>query len=174
MVATTLELQPILRSRSLDAIDPNSLTRLTIRELDELFADLDLASLGELQGHKRGRVMAMSGFDWVPGIARSTVLRFVNQLPIWRGKNFEGEFGTNAWLLGGGRLQFARYLVREAPALDGRGMVIRLDYDVAANPRPLRRIVGELRHLGPGLFLARMQYLWGERVVKILYFTLES
>jgi hypothetical protein len=174
MVATTLELQPAARSHSLDAIDPNSLTRLTIRELDELFADLDSASLGELQGYKRGRVMAVSGFDWVPGIARSSVLRFVNELPIWRGENFDGEFGANVWLLGGGRLQFARYLVREAPALDGRGPVIRLDYDVAANPRPLRRIVGELRHLGPGLFLARMQYLWGDRVVKILYFTLES
>jgi len=119
-------------------------------------------------------VMAVSGFDWVPGIARSTVLRFVNELPIWRGKSFEGEFGANAWLLGNGRLQFARYLVREAPALDGRGPVIQLDYDVAANPRPLRRIVGELRHLGPGLFLARMQVLWGDRVVKIMYFTLES
>lgn len=174
MAATTLELQHAARGHSLDAIDPNSLTRLTIRELDEMFAELDPAALGELQGHKRGRVMAVSGFDWVPGIARSTVLRFVNELPIWRGKNFEGEFGTNVWLLGGGQLQFARYLVREAPALDGRGPVIRLDYDVAANPRPLRRIVGELRHLGPGLFLARMQYLWGDRVVKILYFTLES
>ena len=174
MVATTLELQPAVRSHSLDAIDPNSLTRLTIRELDELFGDLDSASLGQLQGHKRGRVIAVSGFDWVPGVARSTVLRFVNELPIWRGKNFEGEFGTNAWLLGSARLQFARYLVREAPALDGQGPVIRLDYDVAANPRPLRKIVGELRQLGPGLFLARMQYLWGDRVVKILYFTLES
>lgn len=174
MVATTLDLPHVPRSRELDAVDPDSLTRLTIRELDTVFADLEGATLGELQGRKRGRVMAVSGFDWVPGIARSTVLRFVNELPIWRGNQFEGEFGTNVWLLGGGHLQFARYLVREAPALDGQGRVIRLDYDVAANPRALRRIVGELRHLGPGLFLARLQYMWGDRVVKILYFTLES
>ncbi|MFV8750934.1 hypothetical protein ACNOYE_10355 [Nannocystaceae bacterium ST9] len=174
MIATTLDLQPNAQGHSLDAVDPDSLTRLTIHELDSVFAELDAASLGELQGHKRGRVMAVSGFDWVPGVARSLVMRFVNELPIWRGNTFEGEFGANAWLLGGGRLQFARYLVREAPALDGRGPVIRLDYDVAANPRPLRRIVGELRHLGPGLFLARLQYMWGDRVVKILYFTLES
>ncbi len=177
MSATTLpsfELQQAHRSQSLHAVDPASLTRLSMRELDQLFAELDPATLGELQGQKRGRVLAVSGFDWVPGVARSAVLRFVNELPIWRGKTFEGEFGANAWLLGGGRLQFARYLVREAPALDGQGTVIRLDYDVAANPRPLRRIVGELRHLGPGLFLARMQYMWGEKVVKIMYFSLES
>lgn len=143
-------------------------------ELDLLFAELDPATLGELQGRKRGRVLGLSGLDWVPGVARSTLFGLLNELPIWRGKSFEGEFGANAWLLASQRLQFARFLVREAPALDGGGMVIRLDYDVAANPAPLRRIVGELRHLGPGLFLARMQYLWGERVLKVLYVTLES
>lgn len=173
MVATTLDLPHVPR-RELSELDPDALTRLTIRELDELFAGLDRATLGELQGRKRGRVMAVSGFDWVPGVARSAVLRFVNELPIWRGTQFEGEFGSNLWLLGGGHLQFGRYVVREAPALDGQGSVIRLDYDVAANPRALRRIVGELRHLGEGVFLVRLQYLWGDRVVKILYFTLEQ
>src|SRR5690606_22795831 len=143
-------------------------------ELDNLFGELDVASLAELQGRKRGRVLAASGLDWIPGVARSALFGLINELPIWRGKSFEGEFGANTWLLPGHRLQFARFLVREAPALRGQGTVIRLDYDVAANPAPLRKIVGELRHLGPGLFLARVQYLWGDRVVKILYFTLES
>ncbi|NJK32308.1 MAG: hypothetical protein HC927_07800 [Deltaproteobacteria bacterium] len=174
MSAATVELQQAPRSHSLHAVDPASLTRSTMRELDQLFAELDPATLGELQGRKRGRVLAVSGFDWIPGVARSAVLAFVNELPIWRGKNFEGEFGANDWLVGGARLQFARYLIREAPALDGQGSVVQLDYDVAANPGVLRRIVGEVRHLGPGLFLGRMQYLWGEKVVKVMYFSLES
>lgn len=143
-------------------------------ELDTRFAELPPATLAELQGHKRGRVLAVSGLDWVPGVARSALFALVNELPLWRGQHFEGEFGSNAWLLPGPGLPFARYLVREAPAVDGSGPTIRLDYDVRANPRPLRRIVGELRQLDEGLFLARTQYLWGERVIKVLYFTLEG
>ena len=173
-MSATATLQPHARPSSLHAVDARSLARMSMGELDGLFADLDVATLGELQGRKRGRVLAVSGLDWVPGVARSAVFGLVNELPIWRGKSFEGEFGANAWLLGSHRLQFARFLVREAPGLDGDGVVIRLDYDVAANPAPLRRIVGELRHLAPGLFLARMRLMWGDRVVKVLYFTLES
>jgi hypothetical protein len=170
----TSTLQPELRASSLHAVDAASLARMSMTELDGLFAELEPAGLGELQGRKRGRILALSGLDWVPDAARSALFQLLNQLPIWRGKHFEGEFGANAWLLPGHNLKFARYLVREAPAEDGTGSVIRLDYDVAANPRPLRGIVGELRHLGPGLFLARMQYSLGDRVIKVLYFTLES
>src|SRR5690606_12269518 len=172
-MSTTATLQQQVRPSSLHAVDARSLARMTMVELDEVFGELDPAALGELQGRKRGRVLGLSGLDWIPGVARSTLFSLLNELPIWQGKRFEGEFGANAWLLPNQRLQFARFLVREAPSLEGEGMVIRLDYDVAANPAPLRRIVGELRHLGPGLFLARMQYLWGERVVKVLYVTLE-
>jgi hypothetical protein len=167
-------LQSNARSTSLHAVDPASLSRMPIAALDELFADLDPASLAQLQGHKRGRVIAVSGIDWVPGVVRSALLGLVNQLPIWRGEVFEGEFGANAWLLPGARLEFARYVVREAAALDGSGPVLQLDYDVSANPKPLRRIVGELRYLAPGLFLVRMQLMWGARVIRASYFTLES
>jgi hypothetical protein len=167
-------LQPNAPASSLHAFDPASLSRMSIAALDELFADLEPASLAQLQGHKRGRVLAVSLLDWIPAGARSALLGLVNQLPIWRGEVFEGEFGANAWLLPGHRLEFARYVVREAPALDGSGPVIRLDYDVSANPKPLRSIVGELRYLAPGVFLVRMQLMWGTRVVRVSYFTLES
>jgi len=173
-MSTTATLQPQARPSSLHAVDGRSLARMTMVELDSLFGELDPAGLDELQGRKRGRVLALSGLDWIPSTARSAVFGLLHELPIWRGKSFDGEFGANAWLFANQRLQFARFLVREAPALDGEGSVVRLDYDVAANPAPLRRILGELRHLAPGLFLARMQILWGDRVVKVLYFTLES
>lgn len=173
-MTATATLQQHARPSAIHAVDARSLARKSMVELDALFSELDVASIGELQGHKRGRMLAVSGFDWVPGVARGAVLGFVNELPIWRGKSFDGEFGANAWLLPGHQLQFARFLVREASSLDGAGTVIQLDYDVAANFAPLRKIVGELRHLAPGVFLARMQFLWGERVVKVLYFSLES
>lgn len=173
-MTATATLQQQAQPSSLHAVDARSLARMSMAELDGLFADLDVASVGQLQGRKRGRVLAVSGLDWIPGVARGAAWGLVNELGIWRGKTFEGEFGTNAWLVPGHLLEWGRFLVREAPAIDGVGPVIRLDYDVAANPAPLRNIVGELRHLAPGLFLARMQLRWGEHVVKALYFAIES
>ena len=52
--------------------------------------------------------------------------------------------------------------------------MLRLAYDVAANPGPLRRVVAELRHLGPGLFLGRLHVTIAERELRVSYFTLEG
>jgi hypothetical protein len=52
--------------------------------------------------------------------------------------------------------------------------VLRLSYDVAANPPPLRRIVGELRRLGPRRFLGRMHVITRRGPLRLLYFTLEA
>lgn len=153
---------------SLHAVDPTSLGRLSMAELDELFAELDVAELTQLQGHKRGHVLALGGLDWLPAAVRRAVL---TRGP-WRGSSFEGEFGSNTWLLD--RLEFAHYVVREAPAIDGSGPVLRLDYDVAINPKPLRGFVGELRYLAPGLCLTRMWYVVGERKLLVSYLLLES
>lgn len=154
-------------------VDPASLSRLSMEQLDELFTTLEPAVLEQLQGHKRGRMLAMTGLDWVPAPLRHALL---NRGP-WRGEQIDGEFGANAWLSSRRSLEFARYIVREAPSIDGSGPVLRLDYDVAKNPRPLRGLFGELRQLGPGLFLARLYYRRGRgdgRVLPISYFTLES
>ena len=51
---------------------------------------------------------------------------------------------------------------------------MRLDYDVSENPLPVRAILGELRSLGPGLFLGRMHYRAGSARSCVLYFTLEA
>lgn len=153
---------------SLHAVDPASLGRLSMSELDELFAELDVAELAQLQGHKRGHVLALGGLDWLPARVRRALLA----RGPWRGNSFEGEFGSNTWLLD--RLEFAHYVVREAEAIDGSGPVLRLDYDVAINPKPLRGFVGELRYLAPGLCLTRMWYVLGERTLRVSYLLLES
>jgi hypothetical protein len=153
---------------SLHAVDPASLGRLSMTELDELFAELDVAELAQLQGHKRGHVLALGGLDWRPAPVRRALLA---RAP-WRGNSVEGEFGSNTWLLD--RLEFAHYVVREAQAIDGSGPVLRLDYDVAINPKPLRGFVGELRYLAPGLCLTRMYYVLGDRTLQVSYLLLES
>ena len=159
---------------SLDAIDPASLARMSLAELDAIFADLDPATLSQLQGHKRGRLLAVAGLDWLPPSLRGALMSAIDRLPLWRGETVDGEFGANAWLLPGRQLEFGRYLLREAPANDGSGPVIRLDYDVTANPKPLRRISAELRLLAPGLFLARVHIPWRDKERRVSYFALEG
>ena len=85
-----------------------------------------------------------------------------------------GERGTNLWGIGPFRRSFAEFRVETAAALDGSGPCLRLDYDVPENPLPLRGILGELRALGPGLFLGRMHYRAGSGGACLLYFTLEA
>jgi hypothetical protein len=153
---------------SLHAVDPASLGRLSMAELADLFAELEVAELSQLQGRKRGHVLAFGGLDWLPAPVRRALLA---RAP-WRGNRVDGEFGSNTWVFD--RLEFAHYVVREAQAIDGTGPVLRLDYDVAINPKPLRGFVGELRYLAPGLCLARMFYVIGERTLPVSYLLLES
>jgi hypothetical protein len=56
---------------------------------------------------------------------------------------------------------------------DGQPALL-LDYDVPQNPWFMRAILGELRILGPGTYLARMRWRIGERAITILYFTLQE
>jgi hypothetical protein len=72
------------------------------------------------------------------------------------------------------RRSFGHFRVAPGPALDGSGSCVRLDYDVPENPLPMRGILGEVRALGPGLFLGRMLYRAGSARTCLLYFTLEA
>ena len=128
-----------------------SLARQGTGALDQLFGTLPAARIDGLRPHMRGHLVAVAGLDWVPGGVRALVF----ERGLWRGNNFDGEFGSNAWVVGS-RIEFARFLVREGEAVDGIGKVLRMDYDVAANPRVLRGLVGELRELGGGAVLGRM------------------
>ena len=147
------------------AVDPGSLAQQSVPALDRLFASLEAPTPEQLSGSWRGSLIAVAGLDWLPGPVR----RAVFDRSLWEGVSFDGEFGTNTWALG---RDFARFLAHEAPALDAKGRVIRLDYDVAINPRPLRGLVGELRSLGPGLFLVRMRYRHPRGLVTVSYVVL--
>lgn len=159
-------------NRGLHNVDTKALARMSMAALDELFAKLEPAKVGELQGHKRGQLLALRGLDFLPGAARQLLMNVINRLPIWSGERFEGEFGTNAWILPGSRIEFAHYLVREHESLDDGSPVLRLDYDVAPNPKLLRDLVAELRELKPGVYLARTRYRIAGRAPKVSYFLL--
>jgi hypothetical protein len=160
-----------LRQRA--PVDARSLASRSRAQLDALFASL--AAPTELQGDLRGTQIDLAGLDRLPRTLRSGILA-VLRAPAspWRGKRLAGNHGTNLWAIGPFRRTFARFRVAPAGALDGSGPCLQLDYDVPENPLPVRGIVGELRTLGPGLFLGRMHYRVGSGRTCLLYFTLAA
>ena len=154
------------------AVDARSLSRRTRAELDGLFASLRAPAPTDLGGDLRGTQVDLGGLDRLPGPIRAGILATLRgPLGLWRGKRLSGDRGTNLWPAG---RTFARFRIAIADAVDGTGPCLQLDYDVPENPLPLRGILGELRTLGPGLFLGRMHYRIGTGRACLLYFTLEA
>lgn len=146
---------------------------LTGRSFAELAAIFDAlphpaaAPCGEL----RGRAVALAGAQRLPRPARRSATRVLAGLiaPVWRGKRLAADGGVNRWLPLRSPLAFAHFA--SVRAADG---ALLLDYDVPQNPRPLRRIVGELRSVAPGRCLGRMDVAVGARRHTVLFFTLEG
>ena len=156
------------------AVDTRSLARLHRAEIDALFASLP-APRAAIDGDLRGIQIDLAGLERLPRALRAAILATLRgPLGVWRGKRLVGDRGTNVWGIGSLRRTFAQYRVATADALDGSGPCLQLDYDVPENPLPLRGILGELRTLGPGLFLGRMHYRVGSGGTCLLYFTLEA
>ncbi len=156
-------------------VDARSLARCSRAELDALFAALAPPALGEIAGDLRGTQIDLTGLERIPRSLRAAILASLRgPLGLWRGKRISGDRGTNLWGFGPARRAFAQFRVAVADALDGSGPCAQLDYDVPENPLPLRGVLGELRALGPGLFLGRMHYRVGSGRACLLYFTLES
>ncbi len=161
--------------RAHPGIDVRALARRSRPQLDLLFASLSAPALEQLDGDLRGTQVDVAGVDRLPPRLRAALLA-VLRAPAgpWRGKRLAGTRGTNLWAVGPLRRTFAQFRVTLAEAVDGSGPCLQLDYDVPENALPLRGILGELRTLGPGLFLGRMHYRVGSGRTCLLYFTLES
>jgi hypothetical protein len=138
------------------------------RTLDELAA-LDVAaleavyragtvpaSLRALDGSPVCRMLAVRGLD--AGPAFELIRRFAkSEVFPWAGKSFaakdDGEgAGINRVRLAGTRRWFPFQTRVEPSAIDGAPCIL-LDYDLDANPKPIRMIRDELREVAPGLFL---------------------
>ena len=157
------------------AVDARSLSRRSRAALDALFASLPAPEPATLAGELRGTQIDLAGLERLPHRVRAAFLAIL-RAPAgpWRGKRLSGGRGTNVWGVGPLRRTFGQFRVAVAPAVDGSGPCVQLDYDVPENPLPLRGILGEVRTLGPGLFLGRMHYRVGSGRACLLYFTLEA
>jgi len=160
------------RQRSLD-----DLSRLDTARLGELYArGTTPARLGVLEGHPRGRMLAVRTLDHgLPG-------RVLRQLAgagafPWGGKSFagNGETGTGlnrVHLLG--RHQLFPFLTSIRPsAVDGAPCVV-LDYDLPDNPRLIRAIHDEIREIEPGLFLGPAMWKAAAGPRLVLWFALDT
>jgi len=157
------------------AVDAASLARRSRAGLDALFASLPAPAPADLAGDLRGVQIDLAGLERLPRALRAGILAVLRARGgPWRGKRLAGERGTNLWGIGPVRRTFAQFRVATVQSVDGTGPCLQLDYDVPENPLPLRGILGELRTLGPGLFLGRMHYRVGSGRACLLYFTLEA
>jgi hypothetical protein len=138
-------------------------------ELDALFASLPAAT--GLDGVYRGRLMGIRGLSWLPGVAKWAIYGVLGTwLNPWRGKQFTQARGANLWGIGPWALPWGEYRIivgnDQAP--------LKLDYEVPANPRLLRPILGEVRQFSDGVLLARMRYRTRKGITTLLYFTLRE
>ena len=141
-------------------------------ELEKIYAQLPAPERGSADGVWRGRLMAFTGFGWLPRWLAAALYRLL-ALPInpWRGKGFDGDQGANRWF-GMPGVGYAFYNLKfiNSP-VDGRPAVC-LDYDRKDNLGLLRHIRGEGRVLGDGEMLCRMFWKTRSGLHLVLYFTL--
>lgn len=143
----------------------------TQQELASLFGTL--AAGNPPLGCLRGELFAFKGLGVLPRpLAQALYRALGTRLNPWRGKSFADGHGSNQW---GGLpgAEFGRYVLRLGPGADGDPSLL-LDYDVAENPRLLRAILGEARHLQEGLWLCRMLWRAPRGAITLLWFTLKE
>lgn len=165
-----------IRADSRSTLDTLSL--FDSETLEAVFASGERAALRELQGHPRGRVLAVPRVDsgWVAG-----VLRRLHASPVfpWEGKSFDAPAGTSAGIginrvrgLRAGLFPFRTY---ESLSLVDQAPCIAIDYDVPGNPAVARPIYDEVRRVGDGLYLGRgMRRRPGRDPRLLLWFGLDA
>ncbi len=129
-----------------------------------MFARGRVGALAEVDGHPRGRVLAIPGLD--RGLA-ARILRRVHASPLfpWEGKSFssKSDASTGHTAAGGrgkNRVRFLRralfsYRTYFTESVVDRLPAIAIDYDVPENPALVRATYDEIREVGDGLYLGR-------------------
>ena len=157
--------------------DLRSLATMNVAELGELYAAGTVPpGLEALEGHPRGRMLAIRGLD--RGARSRSLRRFsgAGSFP-WEGKSFSGRgatgTGINRISLLGRRNWFPFQTSIRDSVIDGAPCIV-LDYDLPENPAAIRAIHDELRQIEPQLFLgpAMLKARKGPRFV--LWFALDT
>lgn len=158
----------------------DDLANLSTDDLGSLYAaGVAPANLAVLNGSTRGRLLAVMPLDGTP-LARPLRWLAASRFFPWQGKHFDTRarksgHGDNTIRLPFYRAQWFGFRTRISKSLLDGGDCIQLDYDSAANPRPLRRIRDELREVVPGLYLGPA--LWRRKKdgpVLLLWFALDT
>lgn len=155
-----------------------SLAQLDVDALGPIYAAGTVpASLAVLDGHPRGRMLAVRALDH-GGVARA--LRGFSGAAAfpWGGKSFASRTATEGTGINrvhlGGRHQLFPFHTRFAPSqVDGRSTIV-LDYDLPDNPGLIRKIHDEIREVSPGLFLGPAMWKTQGAPAFVLWFALDT
>ncbi len=134
------------------------LVRLDSAGLGLLFCIARWQGPARVDGHPRGRMLAVPGFD--RGIVgRALALFAASPLNVWKGKSFqalsESEGSGINRLRAGLRFNAFRFKTYETVSLTDGERVLAVDYDIPQNPAYARGVVDELRPVAPGLLLGQ-------------------
>lgn len=150
----------------------------SLEELEALYRELpEPEGVKSLDGKPKGEMLAVTGLDWKPV---SSLLRAFGDSPVfpWLGKGFDPRSevlgsGNNRLNLLGFKPELFDFKTKlDHSVLDNRGCVL-LDYDVEANPLPIRHIRDELREVAPGLWFGPAMAVVGDHHYPVLWFAVD-
>lgn len=157
------------------AISDKQVIDYTQDELDVIFDSLPEATSVDLEGPYKGKLFAIMGLQLLPRFLNRWLTRVIQTpLIMWAGKGFYGADGANLWFTTNKKLTFGYYNISVRDALDSKGKVISLDYDVDKNIGLLKPIMGEVRKAGENYYLARMMWRTKKSNSCVLYFSLKK
>ena len=156
----------------------SSLADMTVDELGAVYAaGTAPASLAVLDGHPKGRMLAVKTLD--RGAIAGALRAFSGAAAFpWGGKSFTSASASSGAGINRvhlfGRHQLFPFHTRLGPSVvDGRLCVV-LDYDLADNPGVIRHIHDEVREVSPGLFLGPAMWKTDRDPVFVLWFALDT
>jgi hypothetical protein len=156
----------------------DSLAALDVEALGRLYDGGTVpTSLAALDGHPRGRMLAVRGLDG--GAIAGALRSFAGAAGFpWGGKSFTagpgmGGAGINRVHLGGRHQLFPFHTRFGGSELDGRPSIV-LDYDRPDNPGFIRKIHDEVREVSPGLFLGPAMWKTASGPKLVLWFALDT
>lgn len=174
--------QSVKVPRSVNGVLPQvtlaDLLRRNAVELERMYREAPKpTSVGSLEGHPKGRVLAVRGFD---GSLSGIPFRALSAWKLfpWGGKSFEGQGvagrGLNRIHVLGRHEIFPFHTEIRPSAVDG-APCIALNYDLKDNlPFLISQILDELREVSPGLFMGPALLKTKTSSVLVLWFALDT